>query len=85
MLSSYYGNGNIPKLRFHQIKTGDFKPGEDIVGSIAQRYGVQASHILESNPGIKPTTEETNTPATADTLVGQILVINLQHSDSIVT
>ena len=80
MLSSYYGSAKIPQTRFHQIKANDIKPGEDLVGSIAQKYGVQASHILEANPGIQEAVSASEGEPAPDALIGQMLVINLQHS-----
>ena len=82
MLSSYYGSAKIPQVRFHQIKSKDLEIGEDVVSGIAKRYGVQASQILEANPGINEAVSGPESDSANEALLGQILVIHLEHSST---
>ena len=82
MLSSYYGSAKIPQVRFHQIKSKDLEIGEDVVSGIAKRYGVQASQILEANPGINEAVSGPASDSANEALLGQILVIHLEHSST---
>jgi hypothetical protein len=71
----------MPAVRFHQIKAHEVETsgGKSPLGGIAQKYGVQVEHILQENPEVDPA------DAKAHALVGQMLVINLEHSTSLST